>query len=165
MWNPPSFENPKFPNRVYKLQKALYGLKQTPRAWYDIDWKPFCWLRALKWDVLIKLYSSCDLALISFWFRYMWMILSLVALLTLLSPSFLSRCPRSSRWAWWVRCNSFSGCRSSKFSRARLFIKPSTPGTCCGSSTWVTCLLSRLRSAHRRRLMRSEEHTSELQSQ
>jgi len=31
----PGFENPKFPNRVYKLQKALYGLKQTPRAWYD----------------------------------------------------------------------------------------------------------------------------------
>ena len=34
---PPSFENPKFPNRVYKLQKALYGLKQTPRAWYDTE--------------------------------------------------------------------------------------------------------------------------------
>ena len=32
---PPSFENPKFPNRVYKLQKTLYGLKQAPRAWYD----------------------------------------------------------------------------------------------------------------------------------
>ena len=31
----PGFENPKFPNRVYKLQKALYGLKQAPRAWYD----------------------------------------------------------------------------------------------------------------------------------
>ena len=29
---PPRFENPKFPNRVYKLQKALYGLKQAPRA-------------------------------------------------------------------------------------------------------------------------------------
>ena len=29
---PPGFENPKFPNRVYKLQKALYGLKQVPRA-------------------------------------------------------------------------------------------------------------------------------------
>jgi hypothetical protein len=31
---PPGFENPKYPNRVYKLSKALYGLKQTPRAWY-----------------------------------------------------------------------------------------------------------------------------------
>ena len=31
----PSFENPNFPNHVYKLQKALYGLKQGPRAWYE----------------------------------------------------------------------------------------------------------------------------------
>ena len=31
----PSFENPKFPDHVYKLSKALYGLKQAPRAWYD----------------------------------------------------------------------------------------------------------------------------------
>ena len=93
---PPGFENPKFPNRVYKLQKALYGLKQAPRAWYD-RLKTFLLAQGFKWDVLIKLCSSCDLALISFWFRYTWMILSLVALLTLLSPSFLSRCPGSSR--------------------------------------------------------------------
>jgi hypothetical protein len=31
---PPSFENPKFPDRVYKLSKALYELKQTSWAWY-----------------------------------------------------------------------------------------------------------------------------------
>jgi hypothetical protein len=31
---PPGFENPKYPHRVYKLSKALYGLKQAPRAWY-----------------------------------------------------------------------------------------------------------------------------------
>jgi hypothetical protein len=31
---PPGFENPKYPNRVYKLSKALYGLKQASRAWY-----------------------------------------------------------------------------------------------------------------------------------
>jgi hypothetical protein len=31
---PLGFENPKYPNRVYKLSKALYGLKQVPRAWY-----------------------------------------------------------------------------------------------------------------------------------
>jgi hypothetical protein len=31
---PPGFENPKYPNRVYNLLKALYDLKQAPHAWY-----------------------------------------------------------------------------------------------------------------------------------
>ena len=31
---PPSFEDPKHPDMVYKLNKALYGLKQA-HAWYD----------------------------------------------------------------------------------------------------------------------------------
>jgi hypothetical protein len=31
---PLGFENPKYPDRVYKLSKALYGLKKAPRAWY-----------------------------------------------------------------------------------------------------------------------------------
>jgi hypothetical protein len=29
---PPGFESPKYPDRVYKLSKALYGLKQAPRV-------------------------------------------------------------------------------------------------------------------------------------
>ncbi|GKB60347.1 ribonuclease H-like domain-containing protein [Tanacetum coccineum] len=32
---PPGFENPQFPNKVYKVDKALYGLHQAPRACQD----------------------------------------------------------------------------------------------------------------------------------
>jgi hypothetical protein len=38
---PPSFESPKYPDRVYKLSKALYELKQALRAWYA-RLKTFC---------------------------------------------------------------------------------------------------------------------------
>ncbi|GJX54407.1 copia protein [Tanacetum coccineum] len=30
---PPGFEDPYFPDKVYKVEKALYGLHQAPRAW------------------------------------------------------------------------------------------------------------------------------------
>ncbi|KAI3733240.1 hypothetical protein L1987_64460 [Smallanthus sonchifolius] len=32
---PPGFEDPKFPEKVFKLDKALYGLHQARRAWYE----------------------------------------------------------------------------------------------------------------------------------
>ncbi|GJX64299.1 retrovirus-related pol polyprotein from transposon TNT 1-94 [Tanacetum coccineum] len=32
---PLGFEDPDFPDRVYKVKKALYGLHQAPRAWYE----------------------------------------------------------------------------------------------------------------------------------
>ncbi|GJT95556.1 putative ribonuclease H-like domain-containing protein [Tanacetum coccineum] len=32
---PPGFEDPEFPNKVYKVEKALYGLHQAPKAWYE----------------------------------------------------------------------------------------------------------------------------------
>ena len=32
---PPGFEDPNFPDFVYRLLKALYRLKQAPRAWYE----------------------------------------------------------------------------------------------------------------------------------
>jgi hypothetical protein len=31
---PLGFENPKYPNRVYRLSKALYMLKQVLQSWY-----------------------------------------------------------------------------------------------------------------------------------
>ncbi|GKC05445.1 putative ribonuclease H-like domain-containing protein, partial [Tanacetum coccineum] len=33
---PPGFEDPYFPDRVYMVEKALYGLHQAPRAWYEM---------------------------------------------------------------------------------------------------------------------------------
>ncbi|GKE20089.1 putative ribonuclease H-like domain-containing protein, partial [Tanacetum coccineum] len=35
VFHPPSFEDPQFPDKVYKVQKALYGLHQAPRASYE----------------------------------------------------------------------------------------------------------------------------------
>ena len=36
--NLPGFEDPRYPNHVYRLSKALYGLKQASRAWYERLW-------------------------------------------------------------------------------------------------------------------------------
>ena len=32
---PKGFEDPHFPNHVYKLNQAPYRLKEVPRAWYE----------------------------------------------------------------------------------------------------------------------------------
>ncbi|GKA14686.1 putative ribonuclease H-like domain-containing protein [Tanacetum coccineum] len=32
---PLGFEDPEFPNKVYKVENALYGLHQAPKAWYE----------------------------------------------------------------------------------------------------------------------------------
>ncbi|GJZ33732.1 putative ribonuclease H-like domain-containing protein [Tanacetum coccineum] len=37
VYKPPGFEDPYFPNRVYKVEKALYGLHQALRAWDKSD--------------------------------------------------------------------------------------------------------------------------------
>ncbi|GJV71490.1 putative reverse transcriptase domain-containing protein [Tanacetum coccineum] len=33
---PPGFEDPQFPDKVYKVEKALYVLHQAPRAWFQV---------------------------------------------------------------------------------------------------------------------------------
>ncbi|GKE32025.1 putative ribonuclease H-like domain-containing protein, partial [Tanacetum coccineum] len=35
VYQKPGFEDPDFPNRVYKVEKAHYGLHQALRAWYE----------------------------------------------------------------------------------------------------------------------------------
>nr|GEV98598.1 retrovirus-related Pol polyprotein from transposon TNT 1-94 [Tanacetum cinerariifolium] len=35
VYEPSGFEDPYFPDRVYKIKKALYGLHQAPKAWYE----------------------------------------------------------------------------------------------------------------------------------
>jgi hypothetical protein len=70
---PPGFENPKYPNKVYKLSKALYMLKQALRAWYARHNIFLLEHGYVMWSVEKTFYL----------FRFMWMISSLVALFTL----------------------------------------------------------------------------------
>nr|GEX64328.1 hypothetical protein [Tanacetum cinerariifolium] len=35
VYQPPGFEDPDYPDKVYKVVKTLYGLHQAPRAWYE----------------------------------------------------------------------------------------------------------------------------------
>jgi hypothetical protein len=84
---PLGFENPKYDNRVYKFSNALYGLKQAPRAWYA-RLKTFLlehgYVMGSVDKTLFTLNHGTDLYL----FRFMWMILSLLTLLTLLCQVF-----------------------------------------------------------------------------
>nr|GEY54331.1 hypothetical protein [Tanacetum cinerariifolium] len=37
VYQPLGFEDPDFPDKIYKVEKALYGLHQAPRAWHKGD--------------------------------------------------------------------------------------------------------------------------------
>nr|GEV87287.1 putative ribonuclease H-like domain-containing protein [Tanacetum cinerariifolium] len=44
---PPGFQDPEFPDKVYKVEKAMYGLHQAPRAWHQVTPKE-CHLHTVK---------------------------------------------------------------------------------------------------------------------
>nr|GEW73243.1 hypothetical protein [Tanacetum cinerariifolium] len=53
---PLGFQDPEFPDRVYKVEKATYGLHQAPRAWYVLQKKDGIFLSQDKYvgDILKK---------------------------------------------------------------------------------------------------------------
>ena len=73
---PKGFENPHFPNHVYKLNKALYGLKQALQAWYE-RLTNFLIEKGYGKGEMIKHFSSCTSTLVLLLYRYMLMILCL----------------------------------------------------------------------------------------
>nr|GEZ49361.1 putative ribonuclease H-like domain-containing protein [Tanacetum cinerariifolium] len=50
---PPRFQDPEFPAKVYKVEKAMYGLHQAPRAWYEGGWYFFSQVKYVG-DILKK---------------------------------------------------------------------------------------------------------------
>jgi hypothetical protein len=84
---PPGFESPKYPNRVYKLSKALYGLKQAPQAW-NARLKTFLleheYVMGSVDKTLFTLKHDTDFLLVQIYVDD----IILVALLTLLCPDF-----------------------------------------------------------------------------
>nr|GFB68855.1 copia protein [Tanacetum cinerariifolium] len=52
---PPRFQDPEFPARVYKVEKAMYGLHQAPRAWGTIDQTLFI-RRQRGYFILVQVY-------------------------------------------------------------------------------------------------------------
>jgi hypothetical protein len=72
---------------VYKFLKALYGLKQAPRARYA-RLKTFLLEHGYVMGSVDKTIFTLNHDTDFYLFKFMWMILSLVALLTVLCPDF-----------------------------------------------------------------------------
>jgi hypothetical protein len=83
----PGFKSLKYSDRVYKLSKALYRLKQALRAWYA-KFKTFLLEHGYVMGSVDKTIFTLNHALTFYLFRFTWMILFLVALLTLLCLDF-----------------------------------------------------------------------------
>ncbi len=84
---PPGFENSKYPSHVYKLSNALYRFKKALRAWYA-RLKTFLLEHGYVMGSVDKTLFTLNHDTAFYLFRFMWMILFLVALLTLLCPDF-----------------------------------------------------------------------------
>ena len=76
---PPGFEDPKNPDKVFRLKKALYGLKQAPRAWYD-TLKEFLMKKGFKPGSLDPTLSQNPMIMSCLYAKYMSMISFFVVL-------------------------------------------------------------------------------------
>ncbi|GJV93808.1 putative ribonuclease H-like domain-containing protein [Tanacetum coccineum] len=73
---PPGFQDPKYPKKVYKVVKALYGLHQAPRAWYA-TLSTFLLKNGYRRGTIDKTLFLTKEKMISYLFKSMWMISSL----------------------------------------------------------------------------------------
>jgi hypothetical protein len=81
------FKNPKYPNRVYKPSKTLYGLKQAPWAWYT-RFNTFLLDHGYIMGSIDNTLFTLNMTMISYLFRFMWMISFSVTLLMCLCQVF-----------------------------------------------------------------------------
>ena len=134
MKQPPGFENPKFPNRVYKLQKTLYGLKQAPRAWYD-RLKTFLLAQGFKMrcvdKILFLMRSGTDFLLVQIYVDNIIFGGSSHALVS----KFSEQMSREFEMSMMGELQFFLGLQIKQTPQGTFVHKPSTLETCCGSST------------------------------
>nr|GEU71008.1 reverse transcriptase domain-containing protein [Tanacetum cinerariifolium] len=58
---PPEFQDPEYPAKVYKVEKAMYGLHQAPRAWYDQDRTTIAKSTTLPYDSATRVTSPASI--------------------------------------------------------------------------------------------------------
>jgi hypothetical protein len=85
---PPSSEDPKRPNHVYKLSKALYGLKQAPHACIR-GLEISCFPKTSKLGRLTLPCSLKELVKIYLFVKFMWIISYLDILMSYFARNFI----------------------------------------------------------------------------